>query len=93
MLLTELHQRSQWKKTEGFTLIEVMVALAIFVIIGSILMGLFSQTLKSSKKTTDYTQAILLASSEMEKAISQAIEPGSERDFFEKYEISREIRV
>lgn len=81
------------KKVEGFTLIEVMVALALLVIVGTVLMGLFSQTLRNSRKTTDYTQAILLAGSEMEKAISQAVEPGTETDSFEKYEISREIRA
>lgn len=79
------------KKVEGFTLIEVMVALALLVIVGTVLMGLFSQTLRNSRKTTDYTQAILLAGSEMEKAISQAV--GTETDSFEKYEISREIRA
>lgn len=90
--MTEIPQRLQWKKVEGFTLIEVMVALALLVIVGATLMELFSQNLSSSRKTRDYTTAILLAGSEMEKATT-LIEPGTESGTFDKYTITREIKM
>ncbi len=55
---------------KGFTLIEVMVSLILLGIVGAILMELFSMNLNSSKKISDYTEAILLASSLMEEALS-----------------------
>ncbi len=54
----------------GFTLIEVLVSLVLLGIVGAMLMELFSMNLNSSKKTSDYTDAIILASSLMDEALS-----------------------
>ncbi|MCX7793631.1 MAG: hypothetical protein N2257_04405 [Thermodesulfovibrionales bacterium] len=70
-----------------------MVALALLAVVGATLMELFSQNLKSSRKTADYTAAMILAGSETEKALSGTVEPGSEKEFFDKYTLTREIRI
>lgn len=54
----------------GFTLIEVMVSLILLGLVGAMLMELFSINLNSSKKTSEYTDVLLLASSLMDEALS-----------------------
>ncbi len=80
------------KNPKGFTLIEVLVAVALLGLVMATLMELFSVNLRSSRKTTDYTQAIIIASAEMEKAYSNNIEPGSEKESFDKYTVIKDIK-
>lgn len=72
---------------------EVLVAVALLGLVVATLMELFSSNLKSSRKTTDYTQAIILAQAEMEKAYSSNSEPGSEKESFDRYTVIREIKL
>lgn len=81
------------KGHKGFTLIEVIVALALLGLVVSALIELFSSNLRTSRKTTDYTQAIILAQAEMEKAYSSNSEPGSEKESFDRYTVIREIKL
>ncbi len=49
----------------GFTLLEVLVAMAIFGIAVITLLGVFSNGLNLTKLTNDHTQAIILAQSKL----------------------------
>ncbi len=80
-------------KPDGFTLIEVIVALALLGITLATLMELFSSTLRVSRRTTDYTQAIIIAGSEMEKALSSALEAGTETQEIDIYSVKREVKA
>jgi len=55
------------KRGEGFTLIEVIVAMAILGISLALIMQLFSAGLKSAKASCDYTIAIVHAKDKMEE--------------------------
>jgi general secretion pathway protein I len=55
------------RKSEGFTLIEVIVAMAILGISLALVMQLFSAGLKSAKASCDYTIAIVHAKDKMEE--------------------------
>ncbi len=94
MPLTSLPLRSPLRDPDkGFTLIEVMVALVLLAITVAALMELFSSNLRTSKKASDYTEAIIIGTSEMEKALSGKIEPGTERIELKDYTVTREIRL
>ncbi len=80
------------KDHKGFTLIEVLVAVALLGLVIATLMELFSANLRSSRKTSEYTQAIILAQSEMEKLYSNNIEPGSEKESSGRYTVIRDIK-
>lgn len=58
------------KKDEGFTLIEVIVAMAILGISLTLVMQLFSGGLRSAKAASDYTRAIVHAKDKMEELSS-----------------------
>jgi general secretion pathway protein I len=60
----------------GFTLIEVMVAIAIVAISLVVVMQLFSAGLKISRKSCDYTRAIVHAKDKMEE-LSIKPQPGN----------------
>ena len=60
------------KRVEGFTLIEVIVAMAILGISLVLIMQLFSAGLKSAKASCDYTIAIVHAKDKMEE-LSQTL--------------------
>ena len=60
------------RKGEGFTLIEVIVAMAILGISLVLIMQLFSAGLKSAKASCDYTIAIVHAKDKMEE-LSQTL--------------------
>jgi len=64
------------RKGEGFTLIEVVVAMAILGISLVLIMQLFSAGLKSAKASCDYTIAIVHAKDKMEE-MSVTIDNGS----------------
>lgn len=60
------------KRIDGFTLIEVIVAMAILGISLVLIMQLFSAGLKSAKASCDYTIAIVHAKDKMEE-LSQTL--------------------
>ncbi|MEK6527784.1 MAG: prepilin-type N-terminal cleavage/methylation domain-containing protein [Nitrospirota bacterium] len=64
----------------GFTLIEVMVAMAIMAISLVVVMQLFSASLKISRLSGDYTRAIVHAKGKMEEL---SIKPGQGTGVFE----------
>lgn len=78
---------------KGFTLLEVIVSLALIGITFAALMELFSSTLRTSRRTIDYTQAIIIASSEMERSLSGKLEAGTETERIDIYNINRDVKV
>jgi type II secretion system protein I len=71
------------KGSEGFTLIEVMVALAILGIAVVTVIQLFSQSLRLLKLSGDHQQAVLLADQKTREltTIAEGTEQGQEREF------------
>ena len=60
-------ERRSEENISGFTLIEVIVALAILSISFVLVMELFSVGLRSARTSCDYTRAIVLAKGKMEE--------------------------
>lgn len=89
--MTGAHQRYQLKNSKGFTLIEVIVALALLGITLASIMELFSVNLNASKRTTDYTEAFLLATTQMEITLSKKIESLRETNTFGIYSVTKDI--
>jgi prepilin-type N-terminal cleavage/methylation domain-containing protein len=89
--LTGAHQRYPLKNSRGFTLIEVIVALALLGITLASIMELFSSNLKASRRTTDYTEAFLLATTQMEMTLSKKIESVKETNTFGIYSVTKDI--
>jgi general secretion pathway protein I len=79
---------SERRRSSGFSLLEVMVALAILGVAVVAVFQLFSITLRSTKKADDYTKAIFYARSVLDKAYADpGVEEGSERiDFRDGFE-------
>lgn len=68
----------------GFTLLEVMVAMAILGISIVVLMELFAMGLKSAKASQDYTKIIMLAQEKMEGlSLQGALAEGMDKGEFE----------
>ncbi len=61
--------------TQGFTLFEILIAVMILGIALPILFQLFSGTLRSVKKSRDYTQAIALAQQKLEELAIMTVAP------------------
>jgi general secretion pathway protein I len=64
------------KGTDGFTLIEVIVAIAIVGVSLVMIMQLFSGGLRASRTSCDYTRAVVHAKNAMEE-LSYTMETGS----------------
>ena len=56
-------------KSEGFTLIETLVAMMIIAMSLSIIMGLFSAGLKSKQRSREYSKAVFYAQMKMESLL------------------------
>lgn len=85
------------QKENGFTLLEVMVALAIMSIGLGICMQLFSGSLRAVQKSSQYTDAMFLGQQKMEEWSSKIpLEEGSESGRFDNefsdYSWSVEVR-
>jgi general secretion pathway protein I len=76
------------RKSSGFSLLEVMVALAILGIAVVAVFQLFSITLRATKKADDYTKAIFYARSALDQAYAVPdVEKGSDDvDFHDGFE-------
>ncbi len=60
----------------GFTLFEVVVAMAVLGLIFSTAFGVLAAGLRAAKASTDYTQAVLLAERQIEGLLSEGVQPG-----------------
>jgi len=70
--------------TTGFTLIEVVVAMAILAIGLTVIIELFSGGLRSGRTSVEYTKAVNYARMKMEEiAVKQTIREGSEEGEFD----------
>jgi hypothetical protein len=70
-----------------------MVALTLLAITVAFLMELFQSNLRASKRSEDYTQAIIIGTSEIEKALSMKLEPGDATENMDIYKIERKIQL
>lgn len=80
-------------RSRGFSLLEVMVALAILGIALVAIFQLFSLNLRSTKKAEDYTKAIFYARSMMDEAYS-LVDPSDAADskeYEDKYQVTRSV--
>ena len=64
----------------GFTLIEVIVAIAVLSISLVMIMQLFSGGLKASRASCDYTRAVVHAKDKMEELFLTPVQVGTTRD-------------
>lgn len=90
-----LTRSSALHRSKGFSLLEVMVALAILGIALVTIFQLFSLNLRSTKKAEDYTKAIFYARSMMDEAFI-FVDPSGEsksEDFEDRYTVKRDISV
>ena len=81
------------RKSQGFSLIEVLVALAILGIAIVTLMQLFSNSLRTTKKSSDYTVGLIHARSLMDEAYALPTIDDVEGtfDFDDGYTATREL--
>ena len=80
-------------RSRGFSLLEVMIALAILGIAVVAIFQLFSINLRSTQKAEDYTKAIFYARSMMDEAYS-FVDPSDEsasEEYEEKYTVKRDV--
>jgi type II secretion system protein I len=84
---------SAHRKSSGFSLLEVMVALAILGVAVVAVFQLFSITLRATKKADDYTKAIFYARSVLDQAYAlPEMENGSDiTDFDDGFKANRVI--
>ena len=75
---------SDARSTTGFTLLEVVVAMAILGVALTVIIELFSGGLRLARTSTDYTKAINYARMKMEEiAVQQTMEEGSQEGEFD----------
>jgi general secretion pathway protein I len=77
------------RKSSGFSLIEVMVALAILGVAVVAVFQLFSITLRATKKADDYTKAIFYARSALDQAyaVPDVEKSSDEADFSDGFAV------
>ncbi len=68
----------------GFTLFEVVIAMALLGLVFATAFGLLAAGLRSAKASTDYTQAVLLAKRQLEGLLAPGVQPGFLDGTFEK---------
>lgn len=75
------------KRSAGFTLLEILVALTLFAVVGGTLLGLFQSGLRATGIGDDYTHAALLARSKLtELQVYTSLTPGIyEGEFDDRY--------
>jgi len=69
MLFSNRRKKNRGRSEEGFTLLEIMVAMAILGIGLVVVIQLFSANLRSGKLSREYTMAVLAAKSCMDELI------------------------
>ena len=71
-------------RPHGFTLIEILVALTMFAVVGGSLLQLFSQGLRSARIAGEHEHAVLLARSKLtELQAYRELKPGSYKGTFD----------
>jgi general secretion pathway protein I len=66
-----------FRRSGGFTLIEVMAAFAIFAVLFGVMLQILSTSMSNTRRAGDFTQAALLAQSTMDMIGIEALpEPG-----------------
>jgi general secretion pathway protein I len=72
------------KKARGFTLIEILVAMTMFAVVGGALLQLFEGGLRAARQAADYTHAVLLARSKLTELLAyNDLRPGTIEGEFE----------
>lgn len=92
---SQLTRSSALRRSKGFSLLEVMVALAILGIALVAIFQLYSANLRTTKKAEDYTKAILYARSMMDEAFI-FVDPSGEsksEEYEERYAVKRDVSV
>lgn len=92
-MLSRSTRSSALHRSNGFSLMEVMVALAIMSISLVAIFQLYSLALRSIKKADDYTNAVLYARSMMDEAYALAdpAEAATSKEMGEAYKVIREV--
>jgi len=92
-MLSRSTRSSVLHRSSGFSLMEVMVALAIMSISLVAIFQLYSIALRSIKKADDYTNAVLYARSMMDEAYALAdpAEAATSKEMGEAYKVIREV--
>lgn len=87
--------RSAPRHSRGFSLLEVMVALAVLSVAVVAVFQLFSASLRTARQAGDYTRALFYARSFFDEAYSTGtLEAGSMREEFEdRYRVERQISL
>lgn len=90
-----LTRSSALRRSSGFSLLEVMLALAILGIAVVAIFQLFSINLRSTQKAEDYTKAIFYARSMLDEGYSFA-DPSDKQaaeEYEKKYKVTREVSL
>lgn len=90
-----LTRSSALRRSKGFSLLEVMIALAILGMALVAIFQLFSMSLRSTKKAEDYTKAIFYARSMMDEAFI-FVDPSGEsasEEYEDRYAVKRDVSV
>lgn len=88
-------RRSALHRSSGFSLLEVMISLAILGIAVVAIFQLFSLNLRSTQRAEDYTKAIFYARSMLDEAYIFA-DPSDEsatEEYENKYTVKREVSL
>ncbi|MCB1801374.1 MAG: type II secretion system protein [Gammaproteobacteria bacterium] len=65
------------KRADGFTLLEILVALTLFAVLGGVLLQLFHSGLRNTRIATEHTHAALLARSKLNELLAyEDLQPG-----------------
>lgn len=86
---------SALRSSKGFSLLEVMVAFAILSVAIVSIIQLYSTALRTTKKTSDYTNAVFYARSMLDEAysVTDPTELSSSLEFMEGFEGKREVSI
>ena len=92
---SQLTRFSALLRSNGFSLLEVMVALAILGIALVAIFQLFSLNLRSTQKAEDYTKAIFYARSMLDEAYSfvDPVDASDSKDYENKYDVTRTVSL
>ena len=92
---SQLTRSSALLRSRGFSLLEVMVALAILGMALVAIFQLFSLNLRSTQKAEDYSKAIFYARSMLDEAyiFIDPADASDSREYENKYEVTREVNL
>lgn len=92
---TGRHPRQRWPTQAGFSLLEVLVAFAIFAVSMGVLLQVFATGLRSVRLSAEYTRAALLAESVLAQiGVTEELEEGEDGDEIdERYRWRSQVTV